>query len=85
MDTTDLPEQLEVQVQVQVHQTSETHLSPDDVHRCYEIICATNKKLELELEKVGPRGREDYDKDLRGWRIKAQKLGNSKPASASAL
>ncbi|KAG1824907.1 uncharacterized protein BJ212DRAFT_554371 [Suillus subaureus] len=33
----------------------------------------------MSLEKVGPRGREDYDRDLRGWKIEAQKLGNSKP------
>ncbi|KAG1769931.1 hypothetical protein EV702DRAFT_1140210 [Suillus placidus] len=73
-------ERLEVQVDHQIGSESEIRLlSPDDVRRCYEIICATNKKLELELEKVGPRGREDYDKDLRGWKTEAQKLGNSKP------
>lgn len=73
-------EQLELQVDHQIDSESEIRLlSPDNVRRCYEIICATNKKLELELEKVGPRGREEYDKDLRGWKTEAQKLGNSKP------
>ncbi|KAG1824905.1 uncharacterized protein BJ212DRAFT_1323161 [Suillus subaureus] len=51
---------------------------PQNIQTCYDIICHTNKKLELELEMVG---REDYDKDLgfRKWKAEAKKLGNSKP------
>jgi GTP-binding protein EngB required for normal cell division len=48
------------------------------VQECYDVVCATNKKLELELEMVG---REDYDRNpgFRKWRAEAEKLGNSKP------
>ncbi|KAG0703404.1 hypothetical protein DFH29DRAFT_917013 [Suillus ampliporus] len=62
----------------QLHETA-TRTFPHDVQRCYDIISSTNLKLELELEKVGLRGREDYDKDLRGWKVRAQELSSSKP------
>ncbi|KAG2144409.1 uncharacterized protein EDB93DRAFT_1329269 [Suillus bovinus] len=64
--------------QLKDHPTETTHLLPDDVLRCYEIICAANQKLEQELERVGSNGREDYDKDLGRWKVETQKLGNSK-------
>lgn len=62
----------------QVHHPFETaHLLPGDIHKCYEIICAANHKLEQELEIADSRGREDYDKDLGRWKVEAQKLGDS--------
>lgn len=72
--------------QLEFHHETETRscdsLLPQDLQKCYEIICGTNKRLELELENVGVGGlREEYDKDLRGWKKEAQKLGNSKPGT----
>ncbi|KAG2122752.1 hypothetical protein DEU56DRAFT_917729 [Suillus clintonianus] len=72
--------------QLDFHHETETRscdsLLPQDLQKCYEIICGTNKRLELELENVGLGGlREEYDKDLRGWKKEAQKLGNSKPGT----
>ncbi|KAG2337743.1 hypothetical protein BDR05DRAFT_1063069 [Suillus weaverae] len=54
---------------------------PHDARSCYDLIWRMNKNLERELEKVGPRGREGYDKDLRGWKAEAHDLGNCKPRS----
>ncbi|KAG1729458.1 P-loop containing nucleoside triphosphate hydrolase protein [Suillus lakei] len=61
-------------------ETCPSHSLPQDVQSCYDIICSTNRKLELELEIVK---REDYDKDLGlgRWKAEAQTLGNSKPQS----
>jgi predicted GTPase len=52
---------------------------PHDAQSCYNIIWRMNKNLERELEKVGPTGREGYDKDLRGWKAEAHDLGNCTP------
>ncbi|KAG2037148.1 hypothetical protein BDR03DRAFT_1011067 [Suillus americanus] len=52
---------------------------PHDVQSCYNLIWRMNKNLERELEKVGPRGREGYDKDLQRWKAEAHDLGNCKP------
>ncbi|KAG1769054.1 hypothetical protein EV702DRAFT_1203036 [Suillus placidus] len=54
---------------------------PHDARSCYDLIWRMNKNLERELEKVGPRGREGYDKDLRGWKAEAHDLSNCKPRS----
>ncbi|KAG1868347.1 hypothetical protein DFJ58DRAFT_858964 [Suillus subalutaceus] len=52
---------------------------PHDAQSCYNLIWRMNKNLERELEKVGPRGREGYDKDLQRWKAEAHDLGNCKP------
>lgn len=53
---------------------------PHDTLACYSLIRRMNKKLEQELEKVGPSGQEArYDKDLRGWKAEANELSNCKP------
>jgi hypothetical protein len=52
---------------------------PHDAQSCYNLIWRMNKNLERELEKVGPRGREGYNKDLQGWKAEAHDLGNCKP------
>lgn len=53
---------------------------PQDAQSCYDLIWRMNKKLEQELEKVSPRGREArFDKDLRGWKAEANDLANCTP------
>ncbi|KAG1824863.1 uncharacterized protein BJ212DRAFT_1584865 [Suillus subaureus] len=52
---------------------------PHDAQSCYNLIWRMNKNLERELEKVGRRGREGYDKDLQRWKAEAHDLGNCKP------
>ncbi|KAG2130422.1 uncharacterized protein EDB93DRAFT_1263724 [Suillus bovinus] len=52
---------------------------PHDAQSCYNLIWRMNKNLERELERVGPRGREGYDKDLQGWKAEAHELGKCQP------
>ncbi|KAG2064110.1 hypothetical protein BDR04DRAFT_1122797 [Suillus decipiens] len=51
---------------------------PQDLQQCYDTICSTNKRLEVELEIIG---RQDYYKDLGlgKWKVEAKKLGDSMP------
>jgi ribosome biogenesis GTPase A len=73
--------------QVEVHDKSKVgdragmYLTlPQDAQSCYNLIWRMNKKLEQELEKVSPRGREArLDKDLRGWKAEANDLANCTP------
>ncbi|KAG2366121.1 hypothetical protein BDR07DRAFT_1607092 [Suillus spraguei] len=58
--------------------TSHGDSLPQDLQECYDIICSTNKRLEVELEIMG---RQDYYKDLGlgKWKVEAKKLGDSIP------
>ncbi|OJA10927.1 hypothetical protein AZE42_03054 [Rhizopogon vesiculosus] len=65
----------------QVRDSETQHISPDQVKRCYDIICGTNTKLSMDFELKGAnfRNRENNDKDMRGWKADAEKLGSMDP------